>query len=173
MRAAETLEDVEYNEEATEVGHMLATINPEAAAAIDNPPPPPDVGTWVVFKPRAGVSRMHRTEFAACVMGSHEDGTLMLWVVLEPEDHMMETRVPFQSHNQSAFCWRYARGSAADLEIRVKKIEDYLAQEDALVEDLEAVRSRVSTVEQVLASDEVEQLDTRIAKLEKALKKAK
>lgn len=168
---AEQLEDIDYSEE-NDVGHMLATVNPEAAAAIDNPPTPPDVGTWVVFVPRPGVSRMHRTEFGAMVMGHHDDGTLQLWVVLEPEDHMMETRVPFQSHNQ-AFSWRYARGSTADLERRVAKLEEYLEGDDALVEDVEQLRGRVTTVENVMASDEIEVLEKRLDKLEKAAKKAK
>lgn len=157
---------------------MLKTVNPEAAEAIDNPPPPPDVGTWVVFKGRAGFSRMHRTEFAALVLGSEpSDGTLTLMVVMEPEDMLMESRVPFQSHNQEYFCWRYRRASkgeldavAGDLAERITRIEDQLAGDDALVEDLEQLNGRVKTVESVLSSDEVEVLEARVAALEKAKK---
>lgn len=151
------------------MGHMLATMNPAAADAIDNPPAPPDVSTWVVFKPRAGVSRMHRTEFPAMVMGSYDDGTLSLMVVMEAEDMIAEERVPFQSHNQSAFCWRHRRAGAgeADLEPRLKNIEDFLRDEDSLGELVEAIGKRVETVESVLASDEMEALEKRIAALEK------
>lgn len=154
------------------MSHMLATVNPDAAAAIDNPPAPPDVGTWVVFKGRAGFSRMHRTEFAALVLGADPtDGSLTLMVVMEPEDMMMETRVPFQSHNQPHFCWRYRRpasgeGAASDLADRVAKLEEILDGEDKLVEDFEQLNARMKTVESVLSSDEIEVLEARIAKLE-------
>lgn len=150
------------------MAHMLATMNPAAADAIDNPPVPPDVSTWVVFKPRAGVSRMHRTEFPAMVMGSYDDGTLSLMVVMEAEDMIAEERVPFQSHNQSAFCWRHRRAGAgdADLEPRIKEIEEFLRGEDALGPIVDTICQRIDTIESVLASDEMEALEKRIAALE-------
>lgn len=154
------------------MGHMLATMNPKAASEIGNPPAAPDVSTWVVFKPRAGVSRMHRTEFPAMVMGSYDDGTLSLMVVMEAEDMISEERVPFQSHNQSAFCWRHRRSGAgeADLEPRIKEIEEFLRGEDKLGDIVEAIGKRVETVEGVLASDEMEALEKRIAALEGGVK---
>lgn len=154
------------------MGHYLQTSNPPAAAEIDNPPAPPDVGTWVVFKGRAGFSRMHRTEFPALVLGAQpEDGTLILMVVMEPEDMMMESRVPFQSHNQEHFCWRYRRKSAveegaSELSGRIDHIEEFLRGEDKLGDIVEAIGKRVETVESVLASDEMEALEKRIAALE-------
>lgn len=148
------------------MGHYLKTTNPEAADAIDNPPPPPDVSTWVVFLPRAGVTRMHRSEFPALVLGWYPDGTLSLLVVMEAEDMITEERVPFQSHNQSAFCWRYRRGAADDLEPRITEIEDFLRGEDKVGEIVEAIGKRVETIEQVLASDEIEALEKRVAALE-------
>lgn len=155
------------------MSHMLRTVNPQAAEAIDNPPPLPDVSTMVVFIPRAGVTRMHRGEFPAIVLaGNIEQQTLTLLVMMEPEDMIEESNVPFQSHNQSAFCWRHQRGSAADLDHRVAKLEEYLDGEDKLVEDVDAIGKRVEIVESVLASDEIETLEARVAKLEKA-KKAK
>lgn len=163
------------------MSHMLATVNAAAAEAIDNPVAPPDIATWVIFKGRAGFSRMHRTEFPAMVLGSHpEDGSLTLMVVMEPEDMMMETRVPFQSHNQEHFCWRYRRPGKAEMEAgdegvaaRLKKIEDYLAGEDAVGEAIEVLQNRLATAESVLMNDEIEQLDKRIAALEKKPKKEK
>lgn len=150
------------------MAHYLQTTNPKAAAAIDNPPAPPDVSTWVVFLPRAGVSRMHRTEFPALVMGHFDDGTLSLMVVMEAEDMIVEDRVPFQSHNQSAYCWRHRRAGAsdADLEPRIKEVEDFLRGEDKLGEIVEAIGKRVEAVESVLASDEMEALEKRVAALE-------
>lgn len=153
---------------------MLRTINPDAADAIDNPPALPDVATMVVFIPRAGVTRMHRGEFPAIVMaGNIERQTLTLLVMMEAEDMIEETNVPFQSHHQTAFCWRYPRGTAADLDRRIAKLEEYLDGDDKVVEDIVALDQRVTAVEGVLANDEIEQIEKRVAKLEKAVKKAK
>lgn len=135
------------------MGHLLASVNPEAADAIDHPPAPPDVGTWVVYRGRAGFSRMHRTEFAALVLGAHDDGSLTLMVVMEPEDMMMEIRVPFQSHNQPNFCWRYRVKSKeemaaensefAALDQRVAALEAAIDGEDILVDKVEALEKQV------------------------------
>jgi hypothetical protein len=167
------------------MSHLLATVNPAAADAIDHPPEQPDIGTWVVFKGRAGFSRMHRTEFPAMVLGHQPaDGTLTLYVVMEPEDVMMEDRVPFQSHNQEHFCWRWRKVSEGeranamngdinrlnDLAKRVSEIEDYLQQEDALGDTIGHINVRLNTVENVMASDEVEVLEKRVAALEGATK---
>lgn len=153
------------------MGHMLATVNPAAADAIDNPPAPPDVGTWVVFKDRAGVSRMHRTEFPALVLGADTQGLLSLMVVLEPEDIKMEDHVPFRSHNAENYYWRHVRRDAvdeggSDLGPRISAVEEFLRGEDHLGEIVEAIGKRVETVEGVLASDEMEALERRIAALE-------
>lgn len=165
--AAERLDDIEEND----LAHMLATVNPAAAAAIDNPPAPPDVSTWVVYKGRAGFSRMKRTEFAALVLGSQDNGDLILMVVMEPEDMMLEEHVPFQSHNQEYHCWRHRRAGLvdADLEPRVSEIERFLRGEDKLGDIVDAIGKRVETVESVLASDEMEALEKRIAALESGI----
>lgn len=189
---SEQLADIDYEEmfqvgisdemrgikpEEKKLGHYLQTSNPKAAAEIDNPPSPPDVSTWVVFLPRAGVTRMHRSEFPALVLGHYDDGTLSLMVVMEAEDMISEERVPFQSHNQSAFCWRHRRAGPveADLEPRIREIEDFLREEgndDVVAMDskllavLEGIGKRVETIESVLASDEMEALEKRIAALE-------
>jgi hypothetical protein len=159
---------------------MLATSNPQAALEIDHPQESPDPGTWVVFKPRAGVSRMHRTEFPALVLGEHKEGGLILMVVLEPEDMMLEDRVPFQSHNQENFCWRWRKVSEAeranamngdvnrlnDLAKRVTEIEAYLDSEDKLGASVEQLGGRIEAVESVLASDEIEVIEKKMATLE-------
>lgn len=161
------------------MSHMLATVNPDAAAAIDHPPEAPDVGTWVVFKGRAGFSRMHRTEFPAMVLGGDADG-LTLMVVMEPEDMMMEIKVPFQSHNQENFCWRWRKVVQSEkdhslngdtdrvnaLAKRVTEIEEYLSEEDKLGADIDAVSARLTNIENVLASDEIEVIEKRLDALE-------
>lgn len=176
MPRAEHIEDVEFDAaEESQLNHLLKTVNPKAAAEIDNPPPLPDISTMVVFKPRSGVSRMHRTEFPAIVLGHRDDRTLILLVIMEPEDMMMEERVPFQSHNQDSFCWRYRRSSESEgaIEPRVAEIEAFLRGEDKLGEIVDAIGKRVETVESVLASNEIEALEKRIVALEAKAKKGK
>jgi len=160
------------------MAHMLATANPRAAAEIDTPPELPDVGTIVVFKARAGFQRMHRTEFPAMVLGetASKPGTLDLLVQMEPDDETLETGVPFQSHDQSHFCWRWRRRvqgeiDADPLHARIAATEEQLAGDDVLMEQVEALGARVKDVESVLASDEIEVLEKRIVALEKAAKK--
>lgn len=169
MPHAEHLEDIEFDApEENKLGHLLKTVNPKAAAEIDNPPPLPDISTMVVFKPRSDISRMHRTEFPAIVLGHRDDRTLILLVIMEPEDMIMEERVPFQSHNQESFCWRYRRAGESEggIEPRVAEIEAFLRGEDKLGEIVDAIGKRVETVESVLASDEIEALEKRIVALE-------
>lgn len=92
------------------MSHYLETMNEDAARAIDTPPELPDIGTIVVYVPRAGVMRMHRREFPAIVLAqNYEEQTLELFVMMEPEDMMLEQHVAFQSHNQPHHCWRYVR----------------------------------------------------------------
>jgi hypothetical protein len=102
---------------------------------------------------------MHRTEFAALVLGAGESGLLSLMVVMEPEDMMMEINVPFCSHNQEHFCWRYRRPSPGEIETRgdadpiiaaleqrLANIEDHLRGE-TLSLDIEALNIRLQAVE--------------------------
>ena len=97
------------------MGHLLSTMNEGAANAIDNPPALPDVGTMVVYIPRAGVMRMGRREFPALVLGGTvEEQTLELMVIMEPEDMMLESHVAFQMHNQPNHCWRHIRTEQSD-----------------------------------------------------------
>lgn len=83
---------------------LLSTVNPEAAAAIGNIKKV-GVGNRVVYHARAGMMRQGRTEFPADVLKQHEDGSLDLYVIMEPEEIIMEQRVAFQSHNQPHHCW--------------------------------------------------------------------
>lgn len=92
------------------MSHYLETMNEDAARAIDTPPELPDVGTVVVYFTRAGITRMGRQEFPAIVLAqNYEEQTLTLFVLMEPEDMMLEEHVTFQSHNQPHHCWRYVR----------------------------------------------------------------
>lgn len=83
---------------------LLATVNPEAAAAIGNIKKV-GVGNRVLYHARAGYMRDKRTSFPADVLRQHEDGSLDLFVIMEREDFAQEERVQFRSHNQPHHCW--------------------------------------------------------------------
>jgi len=53
--------------------------------------------------------RQGRTSFPADVLKQHEDGSLDLYVIMEPEEIIMEQRVSFQSHDQPHHCWAAVR----------------------------------------------------------------
>jgi hypothetical protein len=139
-------------------------MNEEAAAAIDTPPELPDVGTMVVYIPRAGMQRMGRREFPAIVLaGNYEEQTLELMVMMEPEDMITESHVHFQSHNQNQHCWRYVRVNQGP-----QATESELVRQNKMGE-------RLARLEQALFG-EYEQADLCVydilAKFETQLKKA-
>lgn len=93
---------------------MLATVNPEAAAAIGNIKKV-GIGNPVVYHARAGYMRDKRTSFPALVMHQHdEDGSLDLLVFMEREDFAFEQRVAFRSHNQPHHCWTAPEDAPSD-----------------------------------------------------------
>lgn len=133
------------------MGHLLSTMNEAAADAIDNPPALPDVGTIVVYIPRAGIMRMGRREFPALVLGSnHEEQTVELMVIMEPEDMMTEQHVHFQSHNQTQHCWRHVRTEQAQ-----QRTEAELAR-------LNAYGDRLLRLERQIWGDDYEPADISI-----------
>lgn len=133
------------------MGHMLSTVNEAAAEAIDNPPALPDIGTVVVYIPRAGMMRMGRREFPALVLSSnYEEQSLELLVMMEPEDMMMEQHVMFQSHNQPHHCWRHIRTEQAD-----QRTEGENAR-------LNALAARVVALEKQIWGDDYEPIDNSI-----------
>lgn len=113
---------------------LLATVNPEAAAAIGNIKKV-GVGNRVVYHARAGMMRQGRTEFPADVLKQHpDDGSLDLYVIMEPEEIIMEQRVQFQSHNQPHHCWSVVKDQpgAAPLMVPPEGIDE--ADSDALAQ---------------------------------------
>lgn len=84
---------------------MLATVNPQAAAAIGKITKV-GIGNTVVYHARAGYMRDRRSSFPAVVLRQHEeDGSLDLLVFMEREDFATEERVTFRSHDQPHHCW--------------------------------------------------------------------
>jgi len=89
------------------MGHLLASVNKEAAERIEDPTmDAPDIGTMVVYIPRAGIMRMGRREFPAIVLGNDEHGHLDLFVLMEPEDMMLEQHVRPQQ-TEEGHSWRH------------------------------------------------------------------
>jgi len=73
-------------------GHLLSSINAEAAAAIQPAPARPKlpgVGELVVYHMRAGYARSGRTTFPAIVQGHGDRETLMLTVIIDAQDWPM------------------------------------------------------------------------------------
>ena len=92
------------------MGHLLSSVNKLAADRIEDPTlGAPDVGTMVVYIARTGLQRRGKREFPAIVLGTDEDGFLELFVLMEPEDMMLESHVrPRESEFQDqGHCWRH------------------------------------------------------------------
>lgn len=122
------------------MGHLLSTVNKAAAERIEDPTmDAPDIGTMVVYKPRAGIMRMGRTEFPAIVLGHDENGHLDLFVLMEPEDMMMEQHVRPQL-NDEGHSWRYPEAPPAPEEDRVEIEAIKSAYNDLEARVLEAER---------------------------------
>lgn len=112
------------------MGHLLASVNPEATERIENPSfDAPDVGIVVVYRARKGVMRMGRTEFPALVLGHDEDGFLELLVMMEPEDMMLESHVrPWVEGNEDhGHCYRMPDSEIGDVDHRLEEAQDKVA----------------------------------------------
>lgn len=100
------------------MGHLLATVNKEAADDIENPHRNlPDIGTRVVYGARAGFQRQGRTEFPADVMGINRDGSLSLFVTMGQEDQIVEDAVRERTHNEPHHYWRRIVDNQVNAEI--------------------------------------------------------
>lgn len=117
------------------MSHLLASVNPAAAAEIrpaDPSPNLPDVGDIVVYTMRPGHGRMGRNRFAALVQGRGERGTLNLTVVIDAGDLIDEQFVSPAGPGQEAHCWEWPddsrradgfRGTVASLHQRIGDLE--------------------------------------------------
>ena len=120
------------------MSHLLASVNKEAAERIEDPTmDAPDIGTMVVYIPRNGVQRMGRREFPAIVLGHDEAGHLSLFVLMEPEDMMMEDHVRPQL-NDEGHSWRHVDLPPVDdeTEARIVKLEQGNADLQNQIDDL-------------------------------------
>lgn len=131
------------------MSHLLATMNKAAAERIEDPTmDAPDIGTMVVYKPRAGIMRMGRTEFPAIVLGHDENGHLDLFVMMEPEDMMLEQRVRPQL-NDEGHSWRHVDLPPLDDEA----IAELQRVNTTLSEEIEALRSQIADLRKIVLGD--------------------
>ncbi len=93
------------------MGHMLATMNPEAVREIEHPTALPAVGATVVYCPRPGEVRAGKTRVPARVIKADVDnGLLDLVVIYEADDFLSRKSVPRRMGEDRG--WEPAPGSA-------------------------------------------------------------
>lgn len=90
------------------MGHLLKTVNPEAAGAIaGNAPPMPMLGEMVIFRPRMGEQRGGKTEFPAMVL-AFPDGAgqpLDLLIFYGADDQIERNRVLRATDHEPLNAW--------------------------------------------------------------------
>jgi hypothetical protein len=134
------------------MGHLLASVNKEAAERIEDPTmDAPDIGTMVVYIPRAGIMRMGRREFPAIVLGHDENGHLDLFVLMEPEDMMLEQHVRPQLSDEG-HSWRHVDLPPVDddTEARFAMLE---LTNSTLNETIEALNAQVAELRKIVLGD--------------------
>lgn len=133
------------------MGHLLASSNPEAAAAMNGDFPKVQVGLPVKYISRQGAMRAGRTEFFATVMKQNDDGTVDLLVMMEPEDFVEERHVQRFGEQYHTHCWAPIVPTIEDMERVLKMVfgpfqeppmsmMEYLQQIDLRVEKLEKAK---------------------------------
>ena len=129
------------------MGHLLSSVNPEAAERIENPTMgAPDIGTPVVYIARAGFQRMGRHEFPASVLGHDEEGHLSLLVTMEPEDMMMEDHVRPQMSDEG-HTWRHVEMTVPDDVLEMQEIIS------AQAEHIEALGLELADLKKIVLGD--------------------
>ena len=120
------------------MSHLLATSNPEAAAAIQPIAPRaplPGVGEMVVYTMRPGHGRNGRTRFPAVVMGE-QGGRLLLTVMIDAGDMVDESLVEEAGPGAEFHCWERVsptavpgiHGTVAALHERIGALEAEFAK---------------------------------------------
>lgn len=141
------------------MAHMLASINPEAADEIDRPTPLPDIGSTVVYIPRAGQVRAGKTRVPAIVTGRDVDNRLLdLVVIYDADDFLSKPRIPRRQGDDHG--WELvgnvsgAASASADLrefkdEVGAVLFGGFLKPETSFTEELMEIRRRLDAIEGV------------------------
>lgn len=127
------------------MSHLLASVNPEASAAIkpaEPLPAVPRVGHLVIYTMRPGFGRQGRTRFNALVQDSNDRGQLSLLVMIDANDFIDEQFVEPAGPGHEHHCWEWPddsrsangfRGTIAALHQRAGELEENLADLRAVV----------------------------------------
>lgn len=122
------------------MGHLLKTVNPEAAADIANETKPiPCIGETVIFFPRPGELRAGRGKHAAIVTAVNDDDTLDLVVVYDADDFIGQRRVARRSLD-GGMGWETRKVETAHSDPR---LHDICNRVDALEKATETIRALV------------------------------
>jgi hypothetical protein len=141
------------------MAHMLASSNPEAAAAMNGDFPKVTIGLPVKYISRQGAMRAGRTEFFASVMKQNDDGTVDLLVMMEPEDFVEERHVQRFGEQYHTHCW-------APIVPSIDEMREILTRL-TLLEDATLGPFRDPPIS---VMEYLQQIGERVAKLEKAKK---
>lgn len=136
------------------MSHLLRSVNALAADRIEDPTlGAPDVGTMVVYIARTGLQRRGKREFPAIVLGTDEDGFLELFVLMEPEDMMLESHVrPRASEFQDqGHCWRHVDLPPIDGDNEAVEALDSAVRAQALV--IEGLKQDIAEMRKLLLGD--------------------
>lgn len=122
-------------------GHLLSSVNPEAAEAIQPGPERrrlPDVGEIVRYQMRQGHGREGgRTIFPAFVQGHGERDTLMLTVVFDAGDMIDESLVSEIGPGNEFHCWERVSGEG------VRPLAERLAEPAGLLGMVKTLETRL------------------------------
>ncbi len=125
------------------MGHLLRTVNPEAADAIEPGPGVrrlPEVGEVVRYHMRAGHGRNGRSFFPALVQGHGEQDTLMLTVCIDAQDFADESLVSEIGPGNEFHCWERVSGAG------VRPLAERLEEPGGLRGMFAALERRVDTL---------------------------
>lgn len=131
-------------------GHLLSTVNPEAAALIQPEPAAlklPDCGDMVIYHMRQGYARQGRTRFPAFVQSRGGlPGTLNVTVIIDAGDLADEQMISQIGVGQEFHCWEWpddsrnggSPGTVASLHQRIGDLEtENKALRDCVLGDFE------------------------------------
>lgn len=139
------------------MGHLLSTVNPEAANAITseavNPfaVREPYIGEIVHYHSRSGEGRSGKTVFPAHVMKVSEDGALELLVLYGVDDMREYPIVRPKTYDQPYHAWSFVPG-AIDHGGKIKMIEEAVfgisePVEESVYEMITALGKRIKDIE--------------------------
>jgi hypothetical protein len=143
---------VDPQQKEPQLSHLLKSVNPEAVERIEDPTmDAPDIGTMVVYIPRNGIQRMGRREFPAIVLGNDQDGYLDLFVLMEPEDMMLESHVRPQLSDEG-HSWRYPEQPPLDEETE-SRLSSLQAENKTLSETVEVLQAQIADLRKIVIGD--------------------